>query len=410
MFRQGAKRGLVRNSLVELITQTTAGGKALDRNLIMQAAILWLLLAGCSEGRALIEQNLGQALAGGRKTDKLVAAVRNYIRDNQPDRITVVLAFCAAIQRCDGSLPALIRNVLYEAVFIPHQSHVVVPQLNALAWAAILLISFDALGPTIDLTPLGNMWMDGQRLRSDRLDAVSELSADLSRLNRDNLEERRHRSLLEHARLWVAKVPTCVRADAEKTKSHSRDAFVSHMAGATFWGTAPQVMSSGSATTGLCGVLMVNLLNNRIEWDSPGYNRIFLHPFSLITGMNVVNLNGIRREFGDNDVELVKIMGETVVREVFVRSEQGFVSHGGAFFQRTHEILEQMRRENWNAEMGLDDLLKVLCEDGRKTRWVHRSALIYRPRSPNANPIISWRFVEMPANTAELVVTVGKTQ
>lgn len=419
IFRDLAMKAIKRNDLFELLRKNSDAHQPADPGQATRASTIWLMLAGCSVGVELLSEHIGQSTSLAKKEVQLIEGIRDSI--NQPNHeecLTMSLAACAAITACDGKFPERVMNVIYENLFESSEGVRRVPGLNCVAWAAILLITFHEAKLIVKPEISKQLWKFGLDLRKEMLTAVTQYWKDAERLSdsndrtseiKKNLEAKKRSLLEEHACWWVKNAPTCSRGKGT-VKGHHATAFVDGLVSASFWGSAPAAKAENSQPAALSGVLRVNLKDSRIQLDSPGYSRIFLHPFSVITGMKVYNLNGIRRQFGEFDAELVRIMGETVVEEVFVRSGNGYVSIGRKFIEQTNKITADLRgiteklKLSEEPESGIDDLLKVLREDGKDTRWIHRSAIVQRPRRPNAEPVISWRFVEMPSITAALVV------
>jgi hypothetical protein len=404
-FSELVSDAIARNDLLKLLRNDQKIPLSANPRIAFKASILWLMLAGSREGTRLLSEHIKHS--DDEKDSLVIDSIRHGIRSDNVESITMALAAFAATMACNRPLSKDIQNELYRELFQKKSSIKIVPKLNAVAWAAILLIaSYQAKG-ILESDPLIKLWMYGKDLRVRRLNAVTKSWNDVQLLNKKNLNDQKRSSLVEHSAWWINRASEYSRT-GEIAREQSMEDFAEALGAATFWGRKFDDSKKRSSSDTLSGVLRVNLIDNRIQLDSPGYSRIFLHPFGLITGMNVSNLNGIRREFGDDDAELVRIMGETVVKDVFVRNDNGYARNGCKFIERTREITELLRDPAWNRENGLDDLLLVLGVEGdderRFDRWIHRSAIVQQPLRANADRVISWRFVELPPITSSLVL------
>ena len=422
-FPDLALDAIKRNDLCKLLVRSSSECPTAPHRLRLgaKASVTWLMLAGSDQGRRLLTQYISGF--SDKEESELVQKIEDSIKapiqhDKEAQQnLTISLVVCAAIMECRGLLPSRILDSLCTNLFDCSKCYDIVPNLNALAWAAILFIAFRSAESLIDPEILSKAWDLGISLRDKRLEAVTRLA---SEEQLDPTATQRHEGLknlpsekklwLEFdADWWIKNAQICMMEDNISRKQHGEQ-FVASMWDATFWGPEPEIHEDVDQQTILAGVLRVNLATNHIELDSPGYSRIFLHPFSLITKMNVLKLNDIRREFGD-DTELVRIMGETVVGEVFVRSGRRYESIGFKFANRTEDIIKMFRGEkkNWPPENGVDDFLQVRTgPDPTEFRWIHRSAIVQKPRRPIADPIISWRFVEMPSAVVEMIVGASR--
>jgi hypothetical protein len=143
--------------------------------------------------------------------------------------------------------------------------------------------------------------------------------------------------------------------------------------------------------------------SGRVEIETPGYHKLFLEPFRDLTGMDVVNLSTISREFGDRDKTLVDIMGKMVVAETYASGADGTLRMLD-FIERTQEITDMLKAQDIDDGYGMEDLIKLRAgKDG--TRWVHRTAILQRPRAGKRT--IAWRFAQVPNQIAEMCVREG---
>jgi hypothetical protein len=402
------------NSFELLLHAETVNAGKKDLVEFIRAAILWLILGGCLEGQQVLSQVL---LSYVNREEQILTYLRNGIRSKDDWEknmfITVSLALCAATWNCHGSFPSKIQTLLYDELFQKIRPSRIVPKLNCAGWSAILLIAFNDAQQILisNLALLKQLWSYGVSLRSERLEVVGEDTK--AEFLKELLRNLKMNSLQEHAAWWVNNIPFLPRGARLSAEEQQKD-FIEALASATFWG--PKLNISDSPSRTLSGVLLVNIskngtrTNTRILLDSEGYRRMFLHPFSLITEMNVLNLHDIRGEFGDDDKELVRIMGETVVLETFVRAEEknGYVPCEAGFITRTQQITDALTGAKWPLENGMDDILKVRTgPNTEETRWIYRSAVL-QAREGSPERIMAWRFVEMPSIVERLILKSGQ--
>jgi hypothetical protein len=395
------------NNLLELsFIADNLNVNANERDLLhyIRPSTLWLILGGCSEGQEMLSRVL---FANAYREKEVLCCLRDGINSKDAGRrsisLTIALALGAATLKCRGSFPRAIQTLVYEELFQKIRPSLIVPELNCAGWSAILLIAFNDAQQILisNLSLLKQLWNNGVSLRSERLKAVGKDTKAESL--KDDLRNLKMKSLGQHAAWWAKSIPFLPR-DARLSEEEQQQDFIEALASATFWGARLNISDAPSKTLG--GVLLVNVSNNRILLDSEGYRRMFLHPFSLITEMNVLTLHDIKGEFGDDDSELVRIMGETVVLETFVRDEEknAYVSCDAGFIQRTQQITAALTGPQWSLENGMDDLLRVRTgPHSEEIRWIHRSAVL-QGRKGSAERIMAWRFVEMPPIVEELIL------
>lgn len=400
-------KSLKHNSLFDLLQGDRNSTDASGMSGIARISALWLMIAGSNYGQRLIQQTpAGWQTLNVLKKEKFELAIKNGIEDvcsadGNADTITLALAASASMIGCNGEVPRLFADTLYEYLFTKIDGEEIIPKMNAIAWASILLLASDQVRSLLDKKRLSALWRSGRKLREERLQSVQQLSTSHQGLNKADLRERTRRDLGAHADDFLQGRNVFFRDSTLQSDEGRKKRIVHNLERAAFWGVEPQLQPEGNGPQMLGGILRVRTESNKIDMDSPGYNHIFLYPFSRITGMNVINLDGIRREFGDNDKTLVQIMGQTVVRRTFVYKVDGhYVAVEGkdAFAKRTKAITDEIGGKTWKTfELGMNDLLEVAKGEEKATRWVFRSAIAQPPRRPNAESLISWRFIEVPA-------------
>jgi hypothetical protein len=413
-FVEHCKTAIAQKDLLKMLLGDLGQQDAPDR--ASRASMFWLLLAGCPKGQELLAAHISDRVEDHKQNARLIDRISDGIKRADVDSLTISLTICACVLCCthriEGDFPAKLIDSLYELLFNRTESYQIVPKLNAVAWAAIIIIATKEAKEILERKDLARLWRDGLGLRQQRLEYVKQLSQVPGQLSRANLDSWKIRFLKDQVERWINQVPTLYSRMARKSDEQFEE-FSRAVAHATFWGTEPGTSDAApQSETILGGVLRVNCKSDRVEMDSPGYNRIFLRPFSQITGMNVIDLNGIRREFGGLDRKLVEIMSETVVQQVYVRRGNKYECDNCDFVRRTIEITDRLKNDKWNLEEGMDDFLIVRREDDQQDaspRLIHRSAIVQKPRKEGADPVISWRFLEMPPIMKSIIIMPDKT-
>jgi hypothetical protein len=382
-----------------------------------RASIRWLMLGECHDGRDLLRARVASKQF---PRERLAGRIQDGI--TKCDAAVITMATVASLTAIppDVSDPAdipgsakFVLDVLYSYLFKAIDGAMVVPTLNAVAWAAIILIAaHESKFSASDKELLRNCWERGRALRQNRLEAISTLAQKADEFDRAKLDEKIHSLIASDASWCLDCLPRFERSlVVEASPEYRAQEFTQLLHDATFWGqriigNPPPLTSSQS----LGGVLRVGLENKQVELDSPGYRKMFLEPFTALTGINVRNLNGIKREFGGLDDTLVKFMGEIVVRKVYIPSANGYIWDAQTTFeQRTNEIIEALF-EAEDVANGMDDLLLVKRGKGpEEFRWIHRSAIVQGPRRQGGSRLISWRFVEM-SPVAEKMTSDAKAE
>ncbi len=401
-----------KNNLLQLLCEGVGRYGSPQYNLAARICTMWLVLANCQDGRILLAQHISSSLRQKAVKDSLERVTRDAIARFDPAVVSLVLTALSAATTCFESLPQVLGKIwknLWEDLFPRVESYVAVPKLSAVAWASIILFAASKEGgaPNGEKKTWQEMFERGRKLREARLQAVLDLTKNHERLKME-LEDRTQSILETDAAWWTEHAAIYVRGSGESREEHQYK-FVEAMKpgrGAKFWGGETPI-AEGPGQPRLGGFLRVNMSTRRVEMDSPGYRHIFLYPFSCITGMHVLDLDGIRREFGD-DTELVKLMGKTVVASVFVPSPKGdgYTREKCNFEERTNNVMNELEN-SWKMDepqMSMDDLLVVRRGLGEDTRWIHRSAIIQPARRASDELVISWRFVEMLSVVERLVV------
>lgn len=391
------RKWIAENDIVALILQRSKRfHQGWNSAQSMKAAIVWLVLADSIDGCKALRTHLAEKW-GTLDNEKLINVVDQALGTDDPEMLTLAFVAAVALPSADARWDGFV-SYIFGRVFRKNETYRLVPSLNAVAWVAIILIAFKQAEVEMDKELLRSSWQFGRDLRERRLEAVTKL-AEQGELNSEALQGLVDEFPVSMARWLLEKTPRGGGAGAAPTQERERN-LVESLTRASFWSRLPNTNGDegASAFSALSGLLRVRL-DNRVDLDSPGYNRMFLHPFSEITGMKVLDLKGIRREFGESDVELVRIMGKTTVLEIFERGDNSYSRTGRTFEERTEAIVNAIKDELWPRERGFDDLLLVR-RGTEGTRWIHRSALVQRYHT--GERIISWRFVEMPPSVANL--------
>lgn len=417
-------RGAIKNSdLFELLGAYPDSNRAFSPKEAARASIRWLMLGECEAGRELQRERLVRRPSSASLTKRIQDGITK--RDTTVITMATVASLTAISPDASDSadIPASAKvalDVLYNDLFLAIDATTIVPTLNAVAWAAIILMAArECKFSASDKEVLRSCWKRGRELRKNRLDAISTLAGKADGFDKEKFDkERLETNILSlHASdaSWLLDcLPRFERSlVVEASPEYRTQEFTGLLRNAKFWGPRPPVDENQPldesqpppiSTQSLGGVLRVQE-NKQVELDSPGYRKMFLEPFTAITGINVRNLNGIKREFGGLDDKLVQFMGEIVVEEVYIPSPTCYIrDEEKTFAQRTNEITKALL-EAKDVANGMDDLLWVK-RGGKKDghRWIHRSAIVQEPRSHGGSRVISWRFVEMSDVAKKLIV------
>lgn len=382
-----------------------------DRNRLRLAA-LWLLLMLSEDTAAGLGRELRRAVAAESRWsnasfDVFFTTFESLVKADRPspEAVTLLLA-CAAILSAEGinvselhtermqrTVLALLRRSDWLRILL---------SLNVIAWTSLILFALRISIRKLDVSLLRAMWAEGRQLREKRLSAIEGKSVEEIR---GAIDEQIARCARETHKRWNPP-----RAPDGTLATVTFDAFLTDVRAATFWG--PRVNEPGSPGgfsqegTLLSGVLRVRAKTKQVELETPGYNQMFLHPFSMITGMDILNLRNLQREFGDEDSKLVRLMGETVVSKCYERFQDDFIESSRTFEERTQYITDRLASPEWDATKGFDDLL-VVKKGVKGERWVYRTALVHQrggaTGASGEDALISWRFTEMPPSVRTLI-------
>lgn len=389
-------------------------------------SILWCLLSNSNRGLQLLANELSSTGGLSRFTiegfPRFQSAVENTINKalenpaSSGDALVFTLVCAYVLQsvaqhtgesRFTTQLKTL-QTTLNRLLVSPQMGRLVL-QMNSLGWAVLILIANNvqtATAPSLglDIPFLRTMWEKGRELRRMRVLALNDGSVEELKEGKlqtvvckqidDLIEDNGFEPLIfangETERLQVA-------ADLKR-----------QLLNASFWGRRPSPGSSEPELTSSClaGVLQVRSPSGRIDVESEGYSRLFLHPFSELTNMNVFDLMGVRRELGDKDTTLVEKMGAVVVEKCYERAGNRFRESNG-FKERTDFITMKLKAPDWPRHRGFDDLLQ-LRKGKEGHRWVYRTALVHpeygdRSDENTREHMIAWHFVEVPDEVIALI-------
>lgn len=394
--------------------------------------ILWLLLTGSKGGLNQLRITLLENANDLRSLEILepdaVIARRNQEQPDSSDaELMTTLLVCAHVLtelETTGEFSEFshaaerVRRAVIQA--LDHDSaYDLFGKLDAIGWLTLILLTKRVAG--LEVPTLQNLWKAGRHLRNARVDALSQLPVEA-------LASGRLRELAkEH-------IDSTVEKHADELNLTNRAAAKEALERASFWGRQkgrqPESIASDRLQSELrdclTGILRVRTTRrgaavegaatkgeSQIDLESAGYNRLFLYPFSEITGMNLSSLLDIRREIGEQDSTLVEKMGAVVVTDCFVRAGDRFrllqSSNGSAFQERTDQITARLKSADWRDERGFDDLLRVRAgKEGE--RWLYRTVGIEPHHGADGDTdgqlvrlTISWRFVEMPESVKDII-------
>jgi hypothetical protein len=398
---QASKRAL-------MPAEETTGVPREDLHLAVLSLLLTFSDVGLSELNDRLERRKGKLWIL-NNFDELHANFAILSQASNPDPHCLNLLFCCAAVLAGNQVRLLEERNKFEALIIAFlERDDAVPQLykmNLIGWVSLLLFAQRTCTRRLDPSLLEFMWLQGRSLRAERnrvIDAVSDVAA-----IRNAIRERLAAVTRSAFVGWSKRAQ--LNAGGVKDEEKRFESFINGVMSASFWGpplAREETSESTQSSSFLTGVLRVQARTMRVELETPGYNQMFLHPFSEITGMNVSNLRSLRREFGDMDGTLVRLMGETVVKECYERFGGEFIESSRSFEERTQFITEQLTGENWDATKGFDDFL-VVKKGEKGERWVYRTALIQSRTEGlgdvRQDQVISWRFVEMPPAVGSMI-------
>ncbi len=334
-------------------------------------------------------------------------------------RLSCFLADCAAALRVDPTNKTDSDRFLVPVathIFAHENAEKLISKLDAIAWAAVIDIAFavhwHGIGPKqrqVVSANLNGFWESGKALKQLRTELIR--NSDEGQAEFDNVkvpiieayELHFNKYLRNVAEKWSAGAPCedAVKARQAALKSIIMEASFK-IGGAA---TSARRFDAGAAPadTGarpICGSLRVCADTRRVEIETPGYHKLFLEPFRDLTGMDVRNLSTISREFGDEDKTLVEIMGKMVVIATYATGPDGTLMEMD-FAERTQTITEALKAKDNDDGYGMEDLMKLRI--GKDSiRWVHRTAILQKPRAGKRT--IAWRFAEVPNKIAEMCV------
>ena len=387
----------------------------------LRLAALWLLLTMTEDTAGQLGRELTRRVGRGDDTDdgttrlnwtsqsfeQLFAAFGKLIETEKPDPESISLMLvCAAVLSSEG---INIKTTYFETIQLRvfallrrPDCVAIILSLNVMGWISLILFALRSATKQIDISLLQFMWREGRNLREQRKFAIQG-KAILE--IRGAIDEQVRECA---GRVYAGWSPSREPSDVQAPSKLKSEAFLDQLRKASFWGPAPCTnrRASVQAPEGafLSGVLRVRAKTKQVELETPGYNQMFLHPFSEITGMDISNLRNLRREFGDQDADLVRLMGETVVSACYERFKEEFIPSSRTFEERTQYITSMLTSREWDRTRGFDDLL-IIKRGLKGERWVYRSALIHQApgRQSEDDTLISWRFAEMPQSIEQLI-------
>lgn len=353
--------------------------------------------------------------------DELVAQARAGCASARV-RLSCFLADCAAALRLkptDVTVRGQFLTPVANHIFAHPNAETIVSQLDAIGWAAVIDIAFSIHWHDISSDQrqtisedLAGRWESGKalkRLHAKLIEDSREGKANYAGVSLEIPEA--YRLVLKDylgdlAENWPSGEPGEDAIETRKTALRgmiSNASFQIGRAATKPRSINPRATPLGSETRPICGSLRVCADSGRVEIETPGYHKLFLEPFRDLTGMDVVNLSTISREFGDRDKTLVDIMGKMVVAETYASGADGTLRMLD-FIERTQEITDMLKAQDIDDGYGMEDLIKLRAgKDG--TRWVHRTAILQRPRAGKRT--IAWRFAQVPNQIAEMCVREG---
>jgi hypothetical protein len=357
------------------------------------------------------------ALRGGL-IERLVAdAIRG--NDQARVRISCFLADCASALRLEPDNKTVQINFLdpvAKHVFAHEDREALLSQLDAIAWAAVIDIAFAVYWRDINENAqrdirenLALFWRKGKDLKTLRTDLIKNSDKGKAKykglaLSIPEAFALRYKDYLSSlATIWSVgdSISEAIeaRADAlEKMISNASFRIGSERANGRRHDA--EAAKADTKARRICGSLRVCADTGRVEIETPGYHKLFLEPFRDLTGMDVVNLRTISREFGDEDKTLVEIMGRMVVRAAYAAEGDGSLKEEN-FIERTKYVISVLSSNHDDDGFGMEDLIEL--NDGNNgTRWVHRTAILQKPRAGKRT--IAWRFAQVPSRIAEMCI------
>lgn len=334
-------------------------------------------------------------------------------------RLSCFLADCASALRLAPDKPTVQINFLdpvAKHVFGHADREALLSQLDAIAWAAVIDIAFAAYWRDSDecakrkiCEDLALFWRKGKDLKTLRTDLIKNSDQGQARYRATILPilkaiELSYNDYLKSlAEIWSIgeSSPSAIEARAEALgKMISNASFRIGSERANGRCHDAEAAKADTKARHICGSLRVCADTGRVEIETPGYHKLFLEPFRDLTGMDVVNLRTISREFGDEDKTLVEIMGRMVVRAAYAAEGDGSLKEEN-FIERTKYVISVLSSNHDDDGFGMEDLIEL--NDGNNgTRWVHRTAILQKPRAGKRT--IAWRFAQVPSRIAEMCI------
>lgn len=332
-------------------------------------------------------------------------------------RLSCFLADCASALRLEPGIETVriqFLDPVAKHVFGHEDRETLLSRLDAIAWTAVINIAFAVYWRDMDerakreiCENLKLFWDKGKELKTLRTDLIKNSDKGKAKYNGVDLPitvafPLRYKDYLTSlATIWsVGDSSTqAIEARAEELrKMISSASFKIGSEGANGNRPDAETAKADMEARRICGSLRVCADTGRVEIETPGYHKLFLEPFRCLTGMDVVNLRTISREFGDEDKTLIEIMGKMVVRAAYAAEGDGPLK-GKNFIERTEQVISVLLSNHDDDGFGMEDLIEL--DDGNDgTRWVHRTAILQKPRAGKRT--IAWRFAQVPRRIAEM--------
>lgn len=369
---------------------------------------------------------------------EVASLVSSVSRDNDSAsriKLSAMIARAATSAIIDPKKAEDQVDILIEELFSLPEANEIVAKLDAIAWASVIKIGFamywqrelseaDARSIYLDsiIRDLQNSWLDGKEYRESRVQYL------LKDHNRPNVQERNYYTY--RLKLRTVEDQHLARISRRAAEAVGRDEPAEESAqslkklveGASFQiGKSANSRPSNSSAVddaggSICGTLRVFAKDKRVEMDSIGYRKLFLEPFSIITGIDIENLAGVKREFGDQDQNLVELMANLVIEKTYALVDGRHEAE--EFTNRTEFIHSELAAKQEDDGIGFEDLLKIVRvvpdrEGVPKQiagRFVHRTAVLQTFNAEEKENVVSWRFFEVSDEFAHVLLQVPSAE